>query len=138
MTHQTPTNASPYHFLARIFTEQDRYDEALQVYLELSDITPSANADVDKMIGLLYIEQGDATQAVRYLESVLKEEPADTEARFNLARGYMMKGDLRKAGQEVLRVLSYDPNYPRARQVADFLAQQVEAQQTETNGSESP
>ena len=127
LIHQTPANDSPYHFLARMLTEQDRYDEALEVYLELSDIMPSA--DADKMIGLLYIEQGDATQAIRYLESVLKEEPADTEARFNLARGYMMKGDLRKAGQEVLRVLSYDPNYPRAQQVADFLAQQVEAQQ---------
>ena len=130
LIHQTPTNASPYHFLARMLTEQDRYDEALDVYLELSEMVPSG--DADKMIGLLYIQQGDAVQGIRYLESVLKEEPANTEARFNLARGHVIKGDLRKAGQEILRVLDYDPNYPRAREVADFLAQQVEAQQLES------
>ncbi len=125
LIHQMPMNASPYHFLAKMLFEQDRYGEALDVYMDLAEMSP--DADTGKMIGLIYIQQADADQAVRYLESSLKADPDDTEARFNLARGYMMQGDLRKAGQEVMRVLSYDPNYPRARQVADYLAQQLEA-----------
>ena len=126
LIHQMPMNDSPYHFLARMLFELDRYDEALDVYLELAEISPGP--DTDKMIGLIYIQQDDARQAVRYLESALQADPDDTEARFNLARGHMMQGDLQKAGQEVLRVLSYDPNYPRAQQVADYLAQQLETQ----------
>lgn len=126
LIHQMPMNDSPYHFLARMLFELDRYDEALDVYLELAEISPGA--DTDKMIGLIYIQQDDARRAVGYLESALQADPDDTEARFNLARGHMMQGDLRKAGQEVLWVLSYDPNYPRAQQVADYLAQQLETQ----------
>ena len=126
LIHQMPMNDSPYHFLAKMLFEQDMYEEALDVYLDLAEISPGG--DTDKMIGLIYIQQGNATQGIRYLEASLTVDPGDTEAHFNLARGHMMQGDFREAGQAILRVLSYDPNYPRAQQVADYLAQQLEAQ----------
>ena len=123
LIHQSPMNESPYHFLAEALVEQERFDDALAVYLALAERSPGAGTD--KMIGLLYIQQGDADRGIHYLESSLQADPDDTEARFNLARGHMMRGDLQAAYRAVRRVLRYDPDYPRARQVAAYLAEQL-------------
>lgn len=71
--------------------------------------------DARLLAGQLAILAKDLDAAVRWLEPLVKQEPGDAEARYNLALVAEMRGDYNRAREGYLAALKADPRNAGAR-----------------------
>ncbi|KAF0980452.1 hypothetical protein FDP41_013666 [Naegleria fowleri] len=62
--------------LGKIFTIQERYEEAIDIYLEALDFSPE-NPELLSTVGLLYLRIGDNLKAFDYLGNSLSHDPSN-------------------------------------------------------------
>jgi len=74
--------------LGKIFTIQERYEEAIDIYLEALDFSPE-NPELLSTVGLLYLRVGDNLKAFDYLGNSLSHDP--TNAKTILATGSIIQ-----------------------------------------------
>eukprot|EP00761_Pharyngomonas_kirbyi_P009489 gb/GECH01009505.1/.p1 GENE.gb/GECH01009505.1/~~gb/GECH01009505.1/.p1 ORF type:complete len:424 (+),score=102.03 gb/GECH01009505.1/:1-1272(+) len=63
-----------YLMLGKVYTHQEREDEAIDCYLEALDYSPE-NSDILTTLGLLYLRKGDNNKAFEYLGTSLTYDP---------------------------------------------------------------
>ncbi|MBL7070031.1 MAG: tetratricopeptide repeat protein [Candidatus Omnitrophica bacterium] len=61
-------------------------------------------------LGVLYMDQGRLTDARRLFERSIEIKPDFVDARINLARGYYLQGDLKRATGLIRGVIQEDPD----------------------------
>lgn len=118
----TPMNSSPYTLLASLLSQNNRYDEALPVYLSLARLEPSVKTF--KMIGGIYLQRGEVSAGLPWLRNALAADAGNREVRFLLAQGLAMAGDWQDAQKQLQTLLQQQPGYPGAAELLQMINQQ--------------
>lgn len=95
--------------MARIYTLNENYTEALKVYLEALDISPES-PDILASIGSLYIRIGDNDSAFQFLGKALSFDPKHTKAILAMCSIIQDKGDHDAALLKYRIAAVYNPN----------------------------
>lgn len=74
--------------LGKVFTMQEKYKEAINVYLEALEFSPE-NPEILTTLGLLYLRMGDNYRAFDYLGNSLSHDPRNPKVRHALGGGMM-------------------------------------------------
>jgi tetratricopeptide (TPR) repeat protein len=111
-----PSQSEARIALADFYLSNSKYQEALsecQKTLEVNNYFSPAKL----RIGRIYIQLRDPQKGIPYIQSVLKMEPDDAQARADLARGLELLGEVDKAVAEYQRALALDPALNRIHYV---------------------
>ncbi|MBI3653012.1 MAG: tetratricopeptide repeat protein [Acidobacteria bacterium] len=111
------TDASAYKRLAKLKMElQDRAGALATIYTSFY-VTPF-DADLHKLAGDAYLEQGSVAEAVREFRVVVSLQPANpADAHYDLARALAASGNKVEAKREVLRALEIAPSFEKAQEL---------------------
>jgi len=100
--------------LAQQYLRVRDWDRAEQHARQALAIWPDMNAAL-RMIGVIYTQRGQFTEAIEILERALKADPFNAEIYNNLATAYMHGGDMQRAEDLLLAALQIHPTYTAAR-----------------------
>ncbi len=115
----TPINSAPYLFLGQSLMRLNRVDEALSAFNQALSVEPGAYAY--KMIGSIYLQQGNAAKAIPYLEQAVQADPADLQALFSLSQAYASAEKFSQAQVAVEQLLQRQSDYPRAKELLQSI-----------------
>jgi tetratricopeptide (TPR) repeat protein len=111
------TNAEAYKRVAKLKLDLNDKAGALNTIFTSFYITPF-DADLHKLAGDAYLEQGKINDAVREFRVVVSLEPANpADAHFDLARALEASGNKVEAKREVLRSLEIAPSFEKAQEL---------------------
>ncbi|RYY48688.1 MAG: tetratricopeptide repeat protein [Chitinophagaceae bacterium] len=79
-----PGNKTAIKELASLYFSYRQYDKAIEFAKKCSDCS-----DANRIIGMSYYQQEDYAAAEKALQLALKQNPADAEATYTLARNYL-------------------------------------------------
>ena len=103
--------------LALIYTNTGRFEEAESLYKRAYSL--KGERKTLKRLGTLYVLLKRYEEAVTSLQTLLKDEPNDTDALYTLALTYMFLGNKDAALNEYLRLKKVDPQ--KAEDLFDLL-----------------
>lgn len=107
---QAPDNLEARKLLAQARLQLRKPDNAMQILLPVAD--GGADPQLDAMLGLAYLQQGETSQAIAHLEKTAKSHPNKRDAQLQLASAYIQAGELQKA-RALLAALPHVPNDAR-------------------------
>ena len=98
------------------------YPRAIETYKQFLVLKPNdADARVD--MAICYYETGDASQAVREIESVVKKHPKHQMAAFNLGVIQLSSGNLEESKKWLKKAVDIDSLSPAGQRARDLLHQ---------------
>ncbi len=105
-----PEDITLNYKLAQSLQKSEQYEEAEQVYLMLTEISPKNLAAYHNTIVLMYDEAKLPEKAVAAATQLVEIDPNNAEAHFNL--GYMLikKKNFAEAANAFKKVIEIDPN----------------------------
>lgn len=126
-------NASPNDLKARLavanFAHDNRfYDKAIEhykTYLEKKPNDPDALVD----LGICYNDEGNLTEARKYMEQALKSSPKHLLGHFNLGIVSLRQGDLKGANDWFTKVVAISPNSEIGQRAQQLLKEHLSAGQ---------
>ncbi|KAJ8315245.1 hypothetical protein KUTeg_007395 [Tegillarca granosa] len=112
------TKISALYNLGRMYSEQDKNQEAIEVYKEALRRRPSyyAPQSIYNMLGEVYMKIGNLDLAEHWYNEALKSKPDHIPAHLTMAKLYQKKNQLVKAEEWFQKAKKIDPN--------DFLVDQ--------------
>ncbi|MGA9770887.1 MAG: tetratricopeptide repeat protein [Blastocatellia bacterium] len=117
LTQYNETNSDAGAKLARLRLEMGDRAGALEVLKTTFYIQPF-DPSLHKLAGDVYLEQGNAAEAVREFRVLIALAPADiSTAHYDLARALDAAGDRAEARREVLRALEIAPGFDKAQEL---------------------
>ena len=117
LTQFDETNAEALKRLARLRIETGDRAGAVAALRQGFYITPF-DAGLHKLAGDVYLEQGNAAEAVREFRVLIALKPPDlAEAHYDLARALEAAGSRSEARREVLRSLEIAPGFEKAQEL---------------------
>ncbi len=105
------------------FMAAGRFGEALP-YFQRANVRRET-AVGRSMEGAILLNAGATPEAIRALTRALALDPADVQARYNLAGAYALAGDYAAARAATAEVLARDPGHPGAQQLLSQLSAQA-------------
>jgi tetratricopeptide (TPR) repeat protein len=109
------TDGEAFKKLARLRIEVGEHAKALEALATSFYISPF-DADLHKLAGDVYLEQGRPTEAAREFRVLVSLGPADAaQAHYDLARSLDASGNRAEARREVLRSLEIAPGFEKAQ-----------------------
>ena len=110
-----PWNDSPYLYAARLFVDQNKFEQA-EPYLRKAHEINTERAYTNKMLGFIALKNGNPEEAIMLLETGRLKSPRDPQLLYNLSRAYGISNNYKKA-QEILNTLkNVSPNFPGINQ----------------------
>ena len=110
-------NPATIKTLAKDLEEAGNKKEAAAVLERLNYIYPM-DADQHRMLGTLWLEQGNAAGAIQELRAVVARNPVDpAQAHYDLARAYNLNHQPDQARDEVLGALETAPGFRPAQKL---------------------
>lgn len=106
-----PWNDSPYVFAARIYLDQNDFDNAEPLLIKAFEINPN-DAFITKMLGAIEVQKGNSVKGIEYLEISRSISPNDPQMLYNLSGAYGTNRQLDKALEIAEQVISISPNFP--------------------------
>jgi len=89
------------YYLANLFEKEERFDESKNLIMSIIEKDPN-NAHAWNFLGYSMIVRGNKMdQAFEYIQTALKISPDDGYIRDSLGWYYFMKGDIKKAKEEL-------------------------------------
>ena len=76
-----------------------------------------------KWLGIIDLSQGFVDDAIDYLETSIRYDKKDAQVYFNITGAYAQKKEFDKALQSIDKCLQIAPDFPRARQIHQQLAE---------------
>lgn len=111
----------PFYELGNAYRSMQRLHNAIEVYNRALRIYPINRIKYYKQIGALYSLDGKSELAINAFQQVLSIDPADYEARLNLASVYETKGDISNAIEQYQHCLKYTRNTSESSHVKNML-----------------
>ena len=121
-----PQSSVGYYNLGRIFEEEGRLAQGLELYRQALSNNP-LNADAHHNLARLLAKQGEQSEAIAHYRAALKIRPNDADTHNNLGVLLAARGETAAAMSEFQRALETDPRHARAY----FNRGRVLAQQNE-------
>ncbi len=106
-----PWNDSPYVFAARIYLDRNNFQEAEPLLRTAYKINPD-EPYINKMLGAIELNSGNAKSAIPLLEKAVSLSPRDTQALFNLSGAYGTDQQFEKAMEIARKAYQINPNFP--------------------------
>ena len=75
-----------------------------------------ANSHAYKELASLYFQQGNLTKVAENLSQVVKLDPQDIQAQFNLGVSWLKLGKFREAAEQFSAVSAASPDFPNVRE----------------------
>jgi tetratricopeptide (TPR) repeat protein len=105
------------------------YDKALEYYLKALDLATSSSSVrntgiivyLNTRVGCIYFEKKKYSQAIEYLESVIKMSSYNVEANYYLGLSYDKIGEIEKAREYLSRVTELAPQSEFAQEAEKKL-----------------
>jgi tetratricopeptide (TPR) repeat protein len=109
-----PDDADIYEALGDAFFRLDDLARAEASYKQALEIEPEFPEAMEKL-GVVYGKKGELDKAIATFKKVLSLFPVEyASTHVNLATSYSLKGEKKKAQEELKRALELDPDNPRA------------------------
>jgi TolB-like protein len=96
-------------------------DSAFFYYIKAHDLDPT-NVIIDKVISDIYRYLGLYEQAIHFSRKIIKSDPLDLGARYQLARSLALTGKFDEAKEEFEKILEVNPNHIRTNKFMFELA----------------
>src|SRR3972149_4850226 len=123
MRYLTSLGIDPFYELANVYVVMEKLDRAIEIYRRAVRIYPMNHAKYFKQLGILYKLEDETEASIDAFRQVLNMNPADYEARFNLASVYEAKGDMVNALEQYQACLKYTKNADENSMVKEKLKQ---------------
>ena len=107
-------SAQASYFLAMAYLQNDNPAQAHNALLEALRASPDLPIAL-QALSRLSLEQGDASDAVRFAEELVEKFPADQTYRQFLAEALARHGEIRQAEEQLLVAKRLTPNDPNVR-----------------------
>ena len=108
-----PQNESPWLAMGHIYINHRKFAEALPVLETALHLTSDAFAE--KWAGTIWLNRGDVSKALHYLQTADRLNSTDPQLLYNLSGAYFLGGDTLKAISTIKRALRLAPNDPAAK-----------------------
>lgn len=115
-----PSSSLARYGLARLLFDLKHFDESRKVLAELLE-NNSNDMNGLKMRGMYSLAENDASAAIADFNSVLKQQPDDTETLKLLARAYLAAGQTELAGEHLKRLIQLRADDMDARRMLASL-----------------
>ncbi|MBP8016633.1 tetratricopeptide repeat protein [Candidatus Gracilibacteria bacterium] len=104
-----PTNHLPYKYLADIYFDQERFDEAMLISIKEININPY-NLEALTRIGEIEMTNGNSEAAIKSFKDIIKKYPNDIKSLLNLNNIFYHLGKFKEAASYIEKILKIDPN----------------------------
>ena len=123
MRYLSSLGIDPFYELANVYVVMEKLYRAIEIYRRAVQIYPMNHAKYFKQLGILYKLEDETEASIDAFRQVLNMNPADYEARFNLASVYEAKGDMVNALEQYQACLKYTKNAAESSRVKEKLKQ---------------
>lgn len=122
-----PWNDATYIFAARIFLDQNKFNEAEPLLRKAYEIKPD-EAYTTKMLGAIELNNGNAEKAIELLEQSRQLNPHDPQMLYNLSGAYGTNQEFERALEIAEEVSSINPRFPGIQQWKQQLEHIINSQ----------
>lgn len=119
----SPNNIAALHSKAFYLQNEDRIDEAIELYETIITID-SSYADAYLNVGILHILSEDVPLALDQFNALIRVDSTNEFAHFYVGRSWELLGDKIKAKQAYEEALRWSPSMRRAREALESLENQ--------------
>ncbi|HEY0794387.1 MAG TPA: tetratricopeptide repeat protein [Acidisarcina sp.] len=144
-------SAPALYLLGVVLQSENKPGDSLHAFTQAAALSTPRAEDL-RLVALDYVLLNDYADAVRWLKRAVADDTANAEAWYDLGRANMHQGDFIESEHDFQRVLSINPNEPRAlnnlglsyeaqNRTGEALAaytHAVEAQKSSLHASEQP
>lgn len=123
MRYLSSLGIDPFYELANVYVVMGKLDRAIEIYRRAIRVYPMNHAKYFKQLGVLYKLEDETEASIDAFKQVLNMNPADCEARFNLASVYEAKGDVLNALEQYQACLKYTKNAAESSRVKEKIKQ---------------
>ncbi len=106
-----PANLNNRLIYATLLMQQQRHDEVRQVLAELPADALDRPEVRSLQAQLEFLDIVDQAPDIVSLEQAVAKDPANSEARYQLAAHHVLQGEYEKAMQQLLEIIKRDRNY---------------------------
>lgn len=106
-----PWNESPYVFAARVYLENNNFNNAEPLLEKAYRINPD-DPFTTKMLGAIEVQKGNPKKGIEYLEKSRLMNPRDPQMLYNLSGAYGTDRQFEKALEIANQVQQINPNFP--------------------------
>ncbi|MBM4064083.1 MAG: tetratricopeptide repeat protein [Planctomycetes bacterium] len=123
MRYLASLGIDPFYELANVYVVMGKLDRAIEIYRRAIRVYPMNHAKYFKQLGVLYKLEDETEASIDAFKQVLNMNPADCEARYNLASVYEAKGDMFNALEQYQASLKYTQNAAESSRVKEKIKQ---------------
>ena len=98
----------------------------------------SPSVDVLKVLGEIYLSDGEIDKTIEIYDRLLRLAPDDTESRFQLARLYALAKNYQAARDQCQRVIQLEPDHPEAHGLLVELDAIIDGRRIQERFSKTP
>jgi tetratricopeptide (TPR) repeat protein len=117
MNEQKPIERAPtrerVHELLReawALHRDGNHRKARKAYRRALELEPD-NADANNLMGLLWLQMGQAADALPYIQKALSVQPDSSQSNYNLGVAYVELGQLTEARESFIRAVDLEPDH---------------------------
>ncbi len=105
---QDPNNPELYNALGMAYFRRGRFEQAVENFQKAIELKPDY-LDAQNNLGLVYIEMGRTDEGIQVLKLLTKNLKylSQEKAHFNLALGYLRKGEVQLAKESAMESLRF-------------------------------
>lgn len=123
MRYLSSLGIDPFYELANVYVVMGKLDRAIEIYRRAIRVYPMNHAKYFKQLGVLYKLEDETEASIDAFRQVLNMNPADCEARYNLASVYEAKSDMLNALEQYQACLKYTKNAAESSRVKEKIKQ---------------
>ena len=123
MRYLSSLGIDPFYELANVYVVMGKFDRAIEIYRRAIQVYPMNHAKYFKQLGVLYKLEDETEASIDAFRQVLNMNPADCEARYNLASVYEAKSDMLNALEQYQACLKYTKNAAESSRVKEKIKQ---------------
>ena len=123
MRYLSSLGIDPFYELANVYVVMGKLDRAIEIYRQAIRVYPMNHAKYFKQLGVLYKLEDETEASIDAFRQVLNMNPADCEARYNLASVYEAKSDMLNALEQYQACLKYTKNAAESSRVKEKIKQ---------------
>jgi tetratricopeptide (TPR) repeat protein len=119
---EDPANVKAYLYLAVVYLQLGRDDDAIATYLKVLPRGGSETSQIAYNLGNIYYGKGNTAMAARYYTEAITANPANASAYLNRANVQVRLGSLKEALADYGYYLTLEPHSAKRAQIEQLTA----------------